>query len=148
MRRHASFQYGSLKIHTVTTQIFSFLRKAFGADVFLVCINTSDSDVTVNLLTSNEVAPRAYVALYIPGSSTVHTIKTSTLKDDEAAATAEALDTKYKPKSPVLTKNVALKAHDCLILTWPTSDWDIFLIVLCFFLYFNYKHIINFIYFC
>lgn len=81
------------------------MRRAFGCDVYLVCMNLSDTNASVNLLTSSEIAPRAYVAYYIPGS---------TIED--------GLDVKYKIKAPILTKSVALNAKDCLILTWPTSD--------------------------
>lgn len=101
---------------TVNDQVFSFLRKAFGCDVYVVCMNMSESNANVNLLVSNEIAPRAYVALYIPG--TLYT------ENNGCCGAVEDidLDAKYKPKSPVLTKNVFLKPRDCLVLTWPTSD--------------------------
>lgn len=110
LRQKPAFQYGSVKMHVMTEQIFSFVRKAFACDVYLVCMNMSERNANVSLLTSNEIAPRAYVAMYIPGGTT-------TDKNDEID-----LFVKYKPKEPVLTKNVFLKPRDCLILTWPTSD--------------------------
>lgn len=115
LRRHASFQYGAVKMVTVNDQVFSFLRKAFGCDVYLICMNMSDSNTNVNLLVSNEIAPRAYVAVYIPGTFYAENGCVGAVEDID-------LEAKYKAKSAVLTKNVFLKAHDCLVLTWPTSD--------------------------
>lgn len=114
LRRQPSFQYGAVKTVIVNDQIFSFLRKAFGFDVYLICMNLSDVNTNVNLLVSNEIAPRAYVALYVPGI--LYTENNGNSVEDID------LDSKYKQKSPVLTKNVFLKPRDCLVLTWPTSD--------------------------
>jgi hypothetical protein len=112
LRSQLAFKWGCVQIVTANEQILAFLRKAFGFEVYLVAMNLSDSTTTANLLVNNEIAPRAYVALYIPG------------KADGKSKDAETVDleAKYKVKSPVLTKSVTLKARDCLILRWPTSD--------------------------
>jgi hypothetical protein len=119
LREQVTFQCGTVKVLTANEQTLSFLRKAFGCDVYLIVMNLSDSLATVNLLVSNEIAPRAYVALYIPGRR--ETTTTSNGHHSDKDETTD-LNIKYKLKSPVLTKSVTLKARDCLILTWPTSD--------------------------
>jgi hypothetical protein len=113
LRQLPSFQWGSFSKVVVNEQVFSFIRRAFGQSVFLVVMNMSDTNVNVNLLKSTEIAPRAYVKLYIPGG-----------KASLASSTAEYVDLveKYKVEAPVLTKNVFLKARDFLIVYWRSSD--------------------------
>lgn len=111
LRQQVAFQWGSLKMVTVNDQVFSFLRKAIGFDVYLIAMNMSDSTATANLLVNSDIAPRAYVALYIPGNCGANNDKVEV-----------DLLSKYKPKAAIMTKNVLLKPHDCLILSWPTSD--------------------------
>ncbi len=96
-------------------QVFSFIRRAFGQPVFLVVMNMSDKNTNVNLLKSTDIAPRAYVKYYIPG-------KVSTTSAADTPADDVNLLEKYKVEAPVLTKNVFLKARDCLILYWRSSD--------------------------
>jgi hypothetical protein len=92
------------------------LRKAFGFPAFLVVMNMSDEDgINFHLQISNDVAPRAYVRYYIPGSDIRKSFESSS--DNQIN-----LIEKYKFNTPLLTKNVYLKSRDCLILTWPSSD--------------------------
>ena len=108
LREQPSFQWGVYKEVVVNEKIFSFFRRAFGFPVFLVVMNMSDTNENVKLLTNTDIAPRAYVKLYIPGQVS---------KSDDID-----LVEKYKVDSAVLTKNVFLKARDILVLTWKSSD--------------------------
>jgi hypothetical protein len=114
LRQLPSFQWGTFSKVVVNEQVFSFIRRAFGHPVFLVVMNMSDKNTNVNLLKSSDIAPRAYVKYYIPGK--VASEAAATVTDDVNLAE------KYKLDAPVLTKNVFLKARDCLILFWRSSD--------------------------
>ena len=116
LRKRPSFQWGQLSLLVVNDQVFSFIRNAYDFPTFLVVINMSDKNTNVNLLINSDVAPRAYVTYYIPGNNSAFNENgifnsNSTYKDVD-------LNETYKKGAPVLTKNVFLKAHDCLILTW------------------------------
>lgn len=100
LRELPSFQWGKLKLHVITDQVFSFTRKAYDFPSFLVVINISDEQSNVTLETSSEIAPRAYVSCYIPGGK------------------SNSLNSQYKLDAPVLTKNVSLNPRDCLVLMW------------------------------
>lgn len=105
LRTLPSFQWGKLKIHVVTDQVFSFTRRAFDFPSYLVVMNISDITVKVKLETTSEIAPRAYVSSYMPG------LTREALKDNY-------LSKVYTPNASVLTKLVTLDARDTLILTW------------------------------
>jgi alpha-glucosidase len=113
LRKEPSFLWGKLQLLVVNDQIFSFTRSAFGFATFLVVMNFSDSETRVNLLVNNSIAPRAYVKKYISGNIELNNSTNSEKVD---------LVERYKVQSPVLTKNVILNPHDCLILTWPSTD--------------------------
>jgi glycosidase len=115
LRKSPSFVYGKLSILLANEQVFAFVRKAFGSPVFLVAMNLSNSQTSVNLLLNSNIAPRGYVAYYARGSQ-------STSGDFKLLPNGKDLDAEYKVKSPVLTKSVLLKPRDTLILTWPSSD--------------------------
>lgn len=101
LRAQPAFQWGKLKIHVVNSQIFSFTRKAYDFPTYMLVMNISDTPAKVSLETGSEIAPRAYVSLYIPGRT----------------SNSRLVDT-YSLNAPVLTKSVALEPRDCLVLTW------------------------------
>jgi oligo-1,6-glucosidase len=104
LRKHAStLQWGALNFVKVEEKILSFTRTAYDFPTYLIVMNFSEENINTNLLVGTDIAPRAYVALYIPGKSS-----------DETHA--------YEKGEPVLTKNVSLKAYDCLILTWHSTN--------------------------
>lgn len=113
LRKSPSFQWGKLEVLLANDKVFAFVRRAFGFPVFLVAMNFSDSLTTVDLLLNNNIAPRAYVAYYMPGNIANH---------DTSNLNGFVDDCNYKLKSPVLTKSVTLKPRDGLVLTWPHSD--------------------------
>jgi hypothetical protein len=119
MRQLPSFAWGNLSLLVVNEQVFSFLRSAYDFPAFLVAMNISDKNALVNLQINNNIAPRAYVAYYIPG-------KLNFNKPDENIVDKNNnlinLSEKYSLNSPVLTKSVYLKPYDCLILTWYSSN--------------------------
>jgi len=105
LRKNTStLQWGALNFVKIEEKIFSFTRTAYDFPTFLIVMNFSEDNTNTNLLVSTDIAPRAYVALYIPGKSSNETEST------------------YKKGEPVLTKNVSLKAYDCLILTWHSTN--------------------------
>ena len=129
LRKSPSFLYGKLSILLANEQVFAFVRKAFGSPVFLVAMNLSSSHASVNLLLNNNIAPRGYVAYYAPGKQMAannnNSNNSTTAPNDDASMmkpNGNTAEPDFKLKSPVLTKNVALKPFDTLILTWPSSD--------------------------
>jgi hypothetical protein len=105
-----SFQWGKLKLLVVDEKIFSFTRSSYDYPTFLVVMNLSDKKTTTNLQINSDIAPRAYVTLYIPG------------KNNKLIKDTDSLTTVYKINAPVLTKNVLLNPRDCLVLTWYSSN--------------------------
>ena len=99
LRQLPSFQWGKLSVLVADEQIFAFTRTSYDFPAYLVVMNISDRAATANLLINSDIAPRAYVVCYIAA------------KETHLAAT-------YTSDAPVLTKQVALNARDCLVLTW------------------------------
>lgn len=122
LRKSPSFLYGKLSVLLANEQVFAFVRKAFGSPVFLVAMNLSSSNASVNLLLNNNIAPRGYVAYYAAGKYMANNTAAAPADTSMMKPNGNAVEPDYKLKSPVLTKNVSLKPFDTLILTWPSSD--------------------------
>lgn len=104
----------------VDENIFSFMRKAYGFNGYLVIMNISDSIQEFNIYKKgNEskqvIDPIAYVAYYITSN------KNRTIKDRNGL---NEIKLNYKHKEAVSTKNIRLNARDCLILTCTNSDYS------------------------
>ncbi len=111
LRKNDSFLWGSFRYVIVDEHIFSFIRNAFDYSTFLVAMNLSDEDVSVNFFTTKLVPYTVNVAYYFDN----HT-STSFDKSLESHKTPM-----YTLNQQMNTKNVILKAKSCIILTWKST---------------------------
>ena len=107
LRKEPAFAWGKLEFVVVNDQVFSFLRDAYDFEPHLVVMNLSCTSTRVNLQKSNQISPKGYVRLYVPGEYR-----------KQSDANEVDLNDKYKSGAPILTKDVHLKAKDLLILKW------------------------------
>ena len=102
MRKEASFQVGNFKYALITDQLFSFIRHAPKNPTFLVAMNLSDDDLTINFAKECSLVPEKVEVKYYIG-----------LPDQE-----EDFYEKYKIGNTIDSSAVQLKARNCLILTF------------------------------
>ncbi len=111
LRKNDSFLWGSFCYAVVDEHIFSFIRNAFDYSTFLVAMNLSDEDVSVNFFTTKLVPYTVNVAYYFDNDT--NTSLDANSKPHKLPA--------YTLNQQMHTKNVILKAKSCIILTWRST---------------------------
>ncbi len=102
LRGEPSFLWGDFKSIMITKHIFSFSRIAEGHTGYLIVMNLSKKDLTLNFYRHSEVPLRAKL-VYFFGANPVETIK---------------LDKIYKINQTVHTNKLFVKNKTCFILSF------------------------------
>jgi hypothetical protein len=100
LRQQPSFIYGDFDYLLVTNHIFSFVRKSQGKTSYIVAMNLSENDYTLNLHYGNHVPTDAKITYYFG-------------KDQNES---NQLSKEYEIGKIITTTNIKLKARNCLIL--------------------------------
>ena len=102
VRQESSFLWGDFQYLLVTKQIFSFTRRAEGHTGYLVAMNLSDRDQTLNFHYSKSIPDKAKLVYFFG-------------KDKHETS---ELHTKYQLNQTMSTKRVELKAKNCFIFSF------------------------------
>jgi hypothetical protein len=99
IRQKPSFQWGEFNHAIVDENVFSFIRSAFGEPSFLVAMNLSNQNLTVNFQATRLLPSKAKVVYYF----------------DNNLSSSDKL---YEDGKDVLTKSLSLPLKSLLIVEW------------------------------
>jgi hypothetical protein len=99
IRQLPSFLWGTFEYAIVDEHVFSFIRNAFDNPSFLVAMNLSNEDVTINFQSTRLLPSKVKVVYYFDNKSNGN-------------------EKTYQIDKDILTKSVFLPAKSCLIVTW------------------------------